>query len=78
MKYRVLRDCYGFMGRYWDAGKVVEIPDNLKPPHHFEAVEATKEEVTPQEPPSAKSEEAIVPAAPEPVKKREPAKKKRS
>jgi len=35
MKYKVLRDNYGFLGRYWKAGSIVVIQDDLKPPHHF-------------------------------------------
>lgn len=38
MKYKVIRDCYGFQNRYWRAGTIVEIPDGIKPPEHFKPV----------------------------------------
>lgn len=37
-KYEVLRDCYGFMGRYWEKGDIVEIDSKNNPPHHFKLV----------------------------------------
>lgn len=36
MKYRVIRDCFGFKKRYWKQGDIVEFPDNEEVPCHFE------------------------------------------
>lgn len=38
MKYLVLRDCYGFMGKLWKKNSVVEIDPALNPPHHFKSL----------------------------------------
>lgn len=43
MKYLVLRDCYGFKGRYWNAGTVVELDESENPPHHFQKIEKAPE-----------------------------------
>lgn len=34
-RYQVLRDCFGFKGRSWKKGEVVELGASEKPPHHF-------------------------------------------
>jgi hypothetical protein len=39
MKYKVLRNCYGFQGRYWEKGQVVDLDPTSKPPEHFEPLE---------------------------------------
>lgn len=36
--YQVLCDCYGFQGRYWEKGMIVEIDPKENPPHHFKLV----------------------------------------
>jgi hypothetical protein len=46
MQYRVLRDTYGFKGRFWAKGEVVEIDPKEKPPRHFAPVNKP----TPKEP----------------------------
>jgi len=38
-KYEVLRDCYGFQGRYWEKGMIVDIDPKDNPPHHFKRVD---------------------------------------
>ncbi len=38
-RYKVIRNCHGFQRRYWEAGKIVELDDNEKPPHHFLLIE---------------------------------------
>lgn len=38
-KYKVLRNCHGFMRRYWEAGQIVELADDAKPPHHFALID---------------------------------------
>lgn len=73
MKYRVLRDNYGFMGRYWESGKIVEIPETLKAPRHFEAVVPRAEVVKPIAEVPVKTEppvQAAAPQAPQPSKKK--------
>lgn len=37
-KYLVLRDNHGFKGRYWTKDDVVEFPDDVTPPKHFELI----------------------------------------
>ena len=46
MKYKVMVDNYGFMGRYWDAGMIVDIDDNLTPPEHFVPLNPKQDIVT--------------------------------
>jgi hypothetical protein len=36
MKYLVLCDCYGFQGRLWEKGAIVDIDVEEQPPHHFQ------------------------------------------
>jgi hypothetical protein len=38
-QYQVLRDCYGFQGRYWEKGMIVDIDPKDNPPHHFKRVD---------------------------------------
>ena len=40
MKYRVLRNCYGFEGRYWQRDDIVELDPKSNPPIHFEPMDA--------------------------------------
>lgn len=35
MKYCALVACYGFQGKYWEMGEVVELSPGEKPPEHF-------------------------------------------
>ena len=35
MKYRVLRNCYGFQGRYWKRDDIVDLDPKSNPPIHF-------------------------------------------
>ena len=46
IKYKVLRTNYGFQGRMWTEGEIVEFADDVTPPHHFELYygEEVKEE----------------------------------
>jgi hypothetical protein len=43
MKYLVLRDCYGFKGRFWHKDEIVELAENENPPHHFQHIEKEPE-----------------------------------
>lgn len=48
MKYQVIEDCcWGPKGRRWEAGTVVELDDNVKPPRFFKKIEG---EIKPVEP----------------------------
>jgi len=40
-QYKVLRNCWGFQKRYWAEGKIVDLPDDANPPHHFEFIGRT-------------------------------------
>ena len=46
MKYKVTVDNYGFMGRYWDAGTIVDLDESLKPPEHFVPLDTKQDIVT--------------------------------
>ena len=35
LKYKVVRDCHGFKGRYWTEGEIVDLPEGDNPPRHF-------------------------------------------
>lgn len=35
-KYIVIRDNYGFKGRYWTEGEIVDLDKGEIPPNHFE------------------------------------------
>lgn len=66
-KYEVLRDCYGFQGRYWEKGEIVEINPKDNPPHHFKKIEgkSVASVVSSEEAPTAASvarEELLVEA----------------
>lgn len=39
-KYEVLRDCYGFQGRYWEKGEIIDIDPKERPPIHFRLLTA--------------------------------------
>ncbi|MBL0320285.1 MAG: hypothetical protein IPP74_13495 [Alphaproteobacteria bacterium] len=39
MKYRVIRNCYGFKGRYWSKDQIVEVDGSEIPPEHFDKIE---------------------------------------
>jgi hypothetical protein len=42
-KYLVIRDCYGFQGKYWEQERITdEIPEGVKVPEHFERIEGKK------------------------------------
>jgi hypothetical protein len=53
MKYRVLRDCYGFRNASWTKGQIVDVSEGEKPPSHFEPVDK----------PPVESKETPTPAA---------------
>lgn len=38
MKYKAIRSNYGFRGKYWYEGDIVEIDKDEKVPHHFEPI----------------------------------------
>lgn len=38
-KYLVKVTCYGFKGRMWDAGQIVDLRDDEYPPKHFERLD---------------------------------------
>ena len=42
--YRAVCDSYGYLGRLWKAGDIVEVPEGKKPPpsRHFVAADAPK------------------------------------
>ena len=42
MKYRVLRNCYGFMGRGWFKGEIVDLDPKSNPGEHFLALEVVE------------------------------------
>lgn len=62
MKYRVLRDCYGFKGAYWEKGQLVDLSDHETPPSHFEPLEKPmvaekqNQDAAPQEPSEVEGE----------------------
>jgi hypothetical protein len=39
MKYVVSCNCYGFRGRYWCEGEIVEVNPKEKPPEHFKCID---------------------------------------
>ena len=39
MKYKVINSCFGFRGRYWTAGEVVDLDPSENPPRHFVPLE---------------------------------------
>lgn len=55
MKYVVIRDCHGFMNRFWAKGTVIELKDGEVPPHHFEPVAGAVQVVKEPEKPMALS-----------------------
>jgi len=64
MKYKVMTTCFGFRGRKWEAGEVVDINPSENPPKHFVSLaSAPPEEVRiphrtePQEMPIGKNRE---------------------
>lgn len=42
-EYKVLRNNYGYKGRYWEEGKIVKFEDDDKPSHHFQLLDEWKE-----------------------------------
>lgn len=52
MKYRAIRDSYGFMGRFWNQGEIVDLPPGEKPNKHFEPADSAESEIE-VEPPAA-------------------------
>jgi hypothetical protein len=47
MRYRVVRDCAGFRGRFWEKGTIVDIDPSENPPHHFVPADANPEPIKP-------------------------------
>lgn len=37
-KYKVVRNCYGFKGKYWEKDEIVVLASDIKPPHHFKMI----------------------------------------
>jgi len=65
MKYRAIRDNYGFQGRYWSAGETVDA--KTKPNDHFAPVAGQNEVDEPVEQPAeVADEQAETPEAPAP------------
>lgn len=51
MKYRAIRKSYGFQGRFWDEGDIVDVKDGTRPPEHFAPLsEMPEAEPKPTEP----------------------------
>ena len=71
-RYEVLRDCFGFQGKFWKRGECVELGLGLTPPKHFRLVEpeskAPPSEVRPAVVPAVTSEVTGTPRIPERVK----------
>lgn len=40
-KYIVTRDNYGFKGKYWTEGEIVELASGENPPRHFKVLESS-------------------------------------
>ncbi len=40
-KYIVTRDNYGFKGKYWTEGEIVELANGENPPRHFKVLESS-------------------------------------
>lgn len=69
MKFKVLRDCYGYKGRYWKADDIVEFAENDMPPSHFLALGVkpvlVEDELKPKEAPiETPVEQPEIPAEP--------------
>jgi hypothetical protein len=45
-RYQVTQDCYGFQGRYWDKGEIVDIDPKENPPKYFKLLNGAKPEPT--------------------------------
>jgi len=39
VRYRVIRDTFGFKGGYWTEGQIVDLQDDEVPPKHFERLD---------------------------------------
>lgn len=48
MRYEVLKDCYGFLNRYWEKGQIVSFGDNEVPPPHFKCLDSPLKMSEPQ------------------------------
>lgn len=76
MKYRVLRNNYGFQGQYWHRDDIVDLDPKSNPPEHFLALEVI-EEPKPVVPKSAVELEVPArPTAPKPTDKKAKPKKR--
>ena len=58
MKYKVLRDNYGFKGGYWSKDQIVTFADHETPPEHFQRIKenVSADVVVPEEGPATFSE----------------------
>ena len=71
MKYIATSDSYGFMGRYWSEGDIVEVSGGQIVPRHFKPIGQTDVEVPKEAKPVVdvpQSQPAPAAAAPEPKK----------
>jgi hypothetical protein len=62
MKYKVLRDCYGFQGKYWKEGEEPDLDPKTNPPKHFKPLAGPK---APVEEPSPHAENPAETPAPD-------------
>ncbi len=53
MKYRVVTNCAGFRGQFWEKGTIVDLDPKENPPHHFVPVDKNPE---PPKPPPHRTE----------------------
>ena len=70
MKYIATSDSYGFMGRYWSEGDIVEVSGGQIVPRHFKPIGQTDVEV----PKEAKAVVDVPQSQPAPVHASEPKK----
>jgi len=47
-RYQVIQDCYGFQGRYWEKGEIVEIDPKDNPPKYFKLLDETTPKPAPE------------------------------
>lgn len=58
MRFIAIEASFGFQGRYWEKGQIVDLPKGSKPPIHFQALEEIQGEVSEGEAISPPSSEA--------------------
>lgn len=65
-KYIVKTRCFGFKGRLWEEGTIVDLDDDAEPPRHFELL---GKEVKEKEPEKAEEPKALSELQTQQVKK---------